>query len=282
MARTCAWRPGRPRALSGARGHRVSGGGPAAPAGLRPRGKGGRREDRARDARDHRARRVSPPRCRSLQRVLRPGSRRGSGRLPEALPPELRRLRRRPLLRARARPDAAPLRRRSRRAHRLRGPVAAGAARDRPGSRRRAADRQHLGVAVPRRQGPRARGDAAGSRTRQHVLRRALQHGRRPGRADLRRPLGRDRRRRPGRRTRGRLRGGAARRRRRPGVRDRPSPPRRPTPGAGAGTQAARGSRPRASAAGGAEQHAAIPRPSRRSTISSRCGSHSSSVSTTT
>ena len=55
--------------------------------------------------------------------------------------------------------------------------------------------RQHLGVAVPRRQGPRARGDAARPGARQRLLRRALQRGRRPGRADLRRPLGRDRRR---------------------------------------------------------------------------------------
>ena len=40
-------------------------------------------------------------------------------------------------------------------------------------------DREHLRVAVPRRQGPRARGDAARARARQLVLRRALQRGRR-------------------------------------------------------------------------------------------------------
>ena len=49
----------------------------------------------------------------------------------------------------------------------LRGHLAAGPARDRPRARRRAAHRQHLGVAVPRRQGPRARGDAARARARQ-------------------------------------------------------------------------------------------------------------------
>src|SRR5439155_1141798 len=50
-------------------------------------------------------------------------------------------------------------------------------------------------VAVPRRQGPRARGDAHRPCARQLVLRRLLQRGRRPGRARLRRALGRDRRR---------------------------------------------------------------------------------------
>ena len=48
----------------------------------------------------------------------------------------------------------------ARRADDLRGHLAAGAARDRPRARRRAADREHLRLAVPRRQGPRARGDA--------------------------------------------------------------------------------------------------------------------------
>ena len=65
-----------------------------------------------------------------------------------------------------------------------------------------AAAREHLRVAVPRRQGPRARGDVPDPRARQLVLRRLLQRGRRPGRADLRRPLVRDRRR--GRRARAR------------------------------------------------------------------------------
>ena len=71
----------------------------------------------------------------------------------------------------------------------LRGRLAAGAARDRPRPRRCAAAAEHLRVAVPPRQGPRARGDARHPRARQLVLRRVLQRGRRPGRADLRRPL---------------------------------------------------------------------------------------------
>ena len=81
------------------------------------------------------------------------------------------------------RPDPAAVRRRGRRADDLRGHLAARAARDRSRARGRAADREHLRVAVPRRQGPRARGDAAGARDRQLVLRRALQRRRRPGRA---------------------------------------------------------------------------------------------------
>ena len=65
--------------------------------------------------------------------------------------PELRRLRRGPLLRARPRPPAARARRDAGRPDDLRGHVAAGAACDRPRARRRPAARQHLGVAVPRR-----------------------------------------------------------------------------------------------------------------------------------
>ena len=59
-----------------------------------------------------------------------------------------------------------------------------------------------------------------------------LQRGRRAGRADLRRPLGRARRRGRGARARARLRGGAARRRRRPRGSDRPAAARRAPPGA--------------------------------------------------
>ena len=72
------------------------------------------------------------------------------------------------------------------------------------------------------------------------LLRRALQRGRRPGRADLRRPLGRARRRGRGDRARARLRGGAARRRHRPGRRRRPPAPRRAPPRARAGAARAR------------------------------------------
>ena len=117
-------------------------------------------------------------------------------RLPQALPPELRRLRRGPLLPARPRPPAPPLRRHARRADDLRGHLAARPARDRARARGRARDREPLRVAVPPRQGPAARGDARPAGPRQRLLGRARERGRRPGRAPLRRP---QRRRRPGR-----------------------------------------------------------------------------------
>ena len=163
------------------------------------------------------ARRHAALRPRPLQRVRGLQRRRGEGAREEALPPELRRLRRVALLRARATTsilfehgDALVG------VDRLRGHVAAGPAGDRPRARRRAAARQHLGVAVPRRQGPRARGDVPHARARQLRVRRLLQHRRRTGRAHLRRALRRHRRRGRGDRPRARLRGGAARRRRRP------------------------------------------------------------------
>ena len=61
--------------------------------------------------------------------------------------------------------------------------------------------------------------------------------GRRPGRADLRRPLARARRRGRGARARARVRGGAARRRRRAGGRGRAAAARRPPPRARAGAR---------------------------------------------
>ena len=68
---------------------------------------------------------------------------------------------------------------------------------------------EHLGLAVPRRPRPRARGDVRHARARQRLLRRVLQRRRRAGRADLRRPLAGARR--GGRRARARAR--ASRRR---------------------------------------------------------------------
>ena len=62
-------------------------------------------------ARHHRARRRAVLRRRPLQRLRRARRRRDPRRLPQALPAELRRLRRGPLLRAGPRPAAAPLRR---------------------------------------------------------------------------------------------------------------------------------------------------------------------------
>ena len=103
-----------------------------------------------------------------------------------------------------------------------------GPADDRPGARRCAARREPVVLAVPRRQGPRARGDAARPGARQLVLHRLLQHGRRPGRADLRRDVGRPRRRGRARRAGSQLRRGAARGRSRSRQRGRPTATRCP------------------------------------------------------
>ena len=64
----------------------------------------------------------------------------------------------------------------------------------------RAGDRQPVRLALPRRQGPRARGDARPARARQQRRGAVLQPRRRPGRAGLRRP---QRGHRPGGRDRG-------------------------------------------------------------------------------
>ena len=137
--------------------------------------------------------------------------RRAARPLPQAVPAQLRRLRRAPLLRIRPRPRPPPHRRDADRADDLRGRLAARATRHRPRARGRAADRQHLRVAVPRRQGRGPRGDARHPRAGQQLLPRLLQRRRRAGRADLRRPFGGARRRGPGDRAGARLRGGAAR-----------------------------------------------------------------------
>ena len=112
--------------------------------------------------RDHRARRRAAPRRRPLQRLLRARATARSARV----------YRKRYLPnygvfdedRYFAPGDDLLLLRFgdvARRADDLRGHLAAGPAGDRPRARRRAARREHLGLAVPRRQGPRARGDAA-------------------------------------------------------------------------------------------------------------------------
>ena len=75
----------------------------SAPASCARRGARSRRSRRRLAAID-RARRRAAPRHRPLQRLLRPRPRRGARRLPQALPAELRRLRRGPLLRPRQRP----------------------------------------------------------------------------------------------------------------------------------------------------------------------------------
>ncbi len=95
-------------------------------------------------------------------------------------------------------------------------------------------------LALPRRQGHRARADARAARPRQHRVGAALQHGRRPGRAGVRRPQRRDR---PGRRgagPRAAVRGGALALHRGPG-RGRRRPPARPPPPRRGAARSARG-----------------------------------------
>ena len=256
--------------------------GSAPAAGLRPRGRGSLLRDRPRGERTRRPRRRPALRPRPLQRVRRLRRRRGEGRLPQALPAELRRLRRGPLLRARERAACCSSRRDARRADHLRGHVAAGAARHRPRARGRTAADEHLGLAVPRRPRPRAGGDVRHSRARQRLLRRLLQRGRRPGRADLRRPLAGARRGGPRARARARLRGGAAGRRHRPGRRGRPPAPRRPP--ARARPRARTAARCPVVAVGDCRSHGDRIEPFLAEPLasSSRCGSHSSSGCATT
>ena len=178
-----------------ARGHRLPAGGSPPAAGVRARCARGRRRGRARVHADSRAHRRPCVRPRSRQCRVRLRGRRGARRVPQAVPPELRGLRRAPLLRARPRAPAAPARRRPRRADDLRGRLAARPAGDRPRARGRDSPRQPLRLAVPRRQGGGPRGDARHASARQRRVRRVLQPRRRAGRARLRRPLGRPRRR---------------------------------------------------------------------------------------
>ena len=104
----------------------------------------------------------------------------------------------------------------------LRGRLAARPAAVGRGARRRAPHRQHLRLAVRRRQGAAARADARPARARRPRGGRVLRPRRRAGRARLRRVVGRPGPRRRGDRPRAAVRGGAARRRGR-----HPSPPAR-------------------------------------------------------
>ena len=138
----------------GARGHRLSAGGPAAPPRVRP----GRRQHDRRGREccdgDHGARRRAARRERpALQRVLRLRQRRGAGRVPQAAAAELRRLRRGAVLRVRNRGRPPRARRARDRSHGVRGPVAAGAARGRERRRGRRSPRQPLRVALSCRKG---------------------------------------------------------------------------------------------------------------------------------
>ena len=86
------------------------------------------------------------------------------------------------------RPGRLRARRRDRRGHRLRRHLGAGPAGHHRGPGRCAADREPVGLAVPRRQGQDARADARPARAGQPHRRGLLQQRRRPGRAGLRRP----------------------------------------------------------------------------------------------
>ena len=152
-----------------------------------------------------RGRRLRRRRPRPLQRRRRVRRRPGAGRLPQALPAELRGVRRAALLRARHRRRAA-VRDRRRAGGRvdLRGRVEPDRPDRRPGRRRRRADRQPQRLAVLRRPAGRAGADAGHPGRRRVVRARLRQPGRRPGRAGLRRRVDGVRRRRascwPGRR----------------------------------------------------------------------------------
>ena len=132
---------------------------------------------------------TTPPPCSPTAR---------SRRLPQAPPAQLRRVRRAALLPARARRRRHRRRRRHASASRsARTSGYPGPARERRGAGRRAADRQHLRLALPRRQGRAPRAHARPARPATSSARRVLQPGRRAGRARLRRALVR---RRPARR----------------------------------------------------------------------------------
>ena len=257
----------RPRRLPRARGHRLPARGPPAPARLRPRG--ARR----------RSRRSRAPRRASSRSSGRRGSTATSRtRAPSAPTGEIQAVYRKQFLPNYGVFDEhryfaegrdlllAPVRGRPRRADDLRGRLAAGPARDRPRARGRAAPRQPLRVAVPRRQGRGARGDARHARARHELVPRVLQPRRRAGRARLRRALGRARRRGRGRRARARLRGAPARRRRRA---------RRSRSGAGCATCAGASSTARArplrrSSSSSSARRGARARPARPATVAVR------------
>ena len=193
---------------------------------------------------------------RVLQLRLPARGRRDPRPLRQAAPAQLRRLRRGAHVRARPARARVRGRRRALRRHRLRGPVAVQRPGRSRGARRRDRDPEHLVVAVPRRQGARARGDAAHPGPRRAGDHRLLQPRRRPGRAGLRRPVGGRRRRRRHRGAGGRLRGGGAGLRGRPGARGL-RPPARHAAAAREGAPGARAARDVRSARAAAAPRAA-------------------------
>ena len=146
---------------------------------------------------------TTPPRCSPTARVARD--------LPQDPPAQLRRLRRAALLPRRAGGDG----RSSSATTRVGLTVCediwrAGAPASEEALAGAHADRQHLGLPLPRRQGRRARADDCRARPRARRARRLLRARRRPGRARLRRALLRRRPHRRDDRARRAVRGGAA------------------------------------------------------------------------
>ena len=151
--------------------------------GIARRGRGHRRPRRLRRA--GRRRRRLPPRPQLAGGARR---RRRAGDLPQEPAAQLRRLRRAALLHPRRRAGDRGHRRHPGRPDDLRGLLGRGPAGLDRGRRRRDADRQPLRLALPPRQGPRARGALRRPRPLLRHPLRLLQPGRRPGRARLRRP----------------------------------------------------------------------------------------------
>ncbi len=208
--REAAHRRSGPRPLSGARSHRLSARGSPLPARLPAGGASGRRAGGRRGDRDLRPRRRAVARPGSPQRLRDLCRRRDQGRLPEALPAELRRFRRAALLPAGSRVVPAAV------GEALIGPTVC---EDiwQPG--RPATDLAlagahvianisaspfHVGKGLEREE------MLITPRPGQRLLGRARQRRRRPGRADLRRPQRRDRRGGRGGRPRAVVRRGAA------------------------------------------------------------------------
>ena len=256
----------RHRRLPGAVDHRVPAGGPRDEAWLRRRQRGRAGQARRPDPELHGRGRVRRrgPRPVQRRRGLRPG--RGPRHVPQAAAPELRRVRRGPLLHAgqRDRPSRAVRhRRRQGRDQHLRGHLEPGRATGRAGRRWRRAGDQHQRLAVPPRQGRLPRADAGDAGRRLALGAGVREPGGWAGRAGLRRLL-------PGVRRRGRParprpavpRGAADRRRPRP-CRVPPAPARSARPhlaGLVADRRRHRGAGHPRDAGGQPDRRAAVPR----------------------
>ena len=142
----------------------------------------------AREPRPHRGRRLRGQARRHLQRGGRPARRRAGRRLPQAVPAELRRVRREPLLPGRHRGAGVHAGRDASSRSNIcediwypTGPTT------RQALARRRAGGEHQRLALPRGQGAPPRADAGHPRRRRRRVPGLRQHGGRPGRAGLRR-----------------------------------------------------------------------------------------------